>query len=596
MKFKTPTSSFQNFLGLIPAAYSSTLKDVKTTGDFSIAGFAKGLYSDKTIPKFNVSIASNNASFQYPNLPKSVQNIVIDTKIINETGLLNDTYVNLDKLSFKIDHDVFNAKANIRNISENPLVNAELKGTINLGNVSKAYPIQLKVPLSGILVADVATKFDMKSVETNQYENMQNSGNMTLTGFKYVDETNKAMNINKAMVQFTNTRINLQELDLTTGKTDMKVNGILENFYGFMFKKQELKGNFNMQSNQFAVADFMTTETPKASEKPKEAEKIPAFLNCSLTAKANTVLYDNLILKDVSGKIIIKDQKATLENVKSSVFGGQIIASGDVSTKEKIPVFNMNLGMKAVDIQQTFTQLDMMKKIAPIAGVINGKLNSTIKLSGNLDDKKMTPDINSISGDLLGQLLSTTVNSSNSELLTKLSDNVKFIDLKKLNLNDLKAALTFKDGKVNVKPFDIKYQDIKVNVGGQHGFDQNMNYNLKFDVPAKYLGAEANALIAKLSPADAKKFENIPINAILSGNFKNPKLTTDMKSAVTNLTNQLVKQQKEKVVTKGKETLNSIITNATKPKSDTTKTDVKQDVKAKAGALLNGLFGKKKKE
>ena len=596
LKFKTPTSSFQNFLGLIPSAYAGNLKDVKTTGDFTVAGFAKGIYSDKTVPKFNLAIASNNASFQYPNLPKSVQNIVIDTKIINETGLLNDTYVNLDKLSFKIDQDIFNAKATIKNISENPLVNAELKGTVNLSNVSKAYPIKLSVPLSGILNADIVTKFDMKSVESNQYENMQNSGNMTLTGFKYVDETNKAMNINKAIVQFTNTRINLQELDLTTGKTDMKVNGILENFYGFMLKKQELKGNFNMQSNQFAVADFMSPETPKGNEKPKEAVKIPSYLDCSLTAKANTVLYDNLTLKDVSGKIIIKDQKVTLENVKSSVFGGQISANGAVSTKEKVPVFNMNLGMNAVDIQQTFTQLDMMKKIAPIAGVINGKLNTTIKLSGNLDAAAMTPNISSISGDLLGQLLSTTVNSSNSELLTKLSENVKFIDLKKLNLNDVKAALTFKDGKVNVKPFDIKYQDIKVNVGGQHGFDQNMNYNLKFDVPAKYLGSEVNSLIAKLTPADAKKLENIPINALLSGNFKNPKVTTDTKSAVTNLTNQLVKQQKEKAVTKGKETLNSIITNATKPKSDSTKTNVKEDVKAKAGELLNGFFGKKKKE
>lgn len=596
LKFRTPTSSFQNFLGLIPSAYAGNLKDVKTTGDFTVAGFAKGIYSDKTVPKFNLAIASNNASFQYPNLPKSVQNIVIDTKIINETGLLNDTYVNLDRLSFKIDQDVFNAKATIRNISENPLINAELKGTVNLANVSKAYPIQLSVPLSGILNANVVTKFDMKSVENNQYENMQNSGNMTLTGFKYVDETNKAMNINKAIVQFTNTRINLQELDLTTGKTDMKVNGILENFYGFMLKKQELKGNFNMQSNQFAVSDFMSPETPKGNEKLKEAVKIPSYLDCSLTAKAKTVLYDNLTLKDVSGKIIIKDQKVTLENVKSSVFGGQISANGAVSTKEKVPVFNMNLGMSAVDIQQTFTQLDMMKKIAPIAGVINGKLNTTIKLSGNLDAIAMTPNISSISGDLLGQLLSTTINSSNSELLTKLSENVKFIDLKKLNLNDVKAALTFKDGKVNVKPFDIKYQDIKVNVGGQHGFDQNMNYNLKFDVPAKYLGSEVNSLIAKLTPADAKKLENIPINAILSGNFKNPKVTTDTKSAVANLTNQLIKQQKEKAVTKGKETLNSIITNATKPKSDTTKTNVKEDVKAKAGALLNGLFGKKKKE
>ena len=114
LKFKTPTSSFQNFLGLIPSAYAGSLKDVKTTGDFTVSGFAKGLLSDNTVPKFNLAIASNNASFQYPNLPKSVQSIVIDTKIINETGLMNDTYVNLDKLSFRIDQDVFNAKANIQ--------------------------------------------------------------------------------------------------------------------------------------------------------------------------------------------------------------------------------------------------------------------------------------------------------------------------------------------------------------------------------------------------------------------------------------------------------------------------------------------------
>jgi len=117
LKFKTPTSSFKNFLGLIPAKYSSNIKDVKTSGDFTVNGFAKGLKSDTSVPKFNIGIASNNASFQYPNLPKSVQKIVIDTKIINETGVMNDTYVNLDKLSFQIDQDVFNAKANIKNIS-----------------------------------------------------------------------------------------------------------------------------------------------------------------------------------------------------------------------------------------------------------------------------------------------------------------------------------------------------------------------------------------------------------------------------------------------------------------------------------------------
>lgn len=597
LTFKTPTSSFKNFLGLIPAQYSSNLKEVKTSGDFTVAGFAKGLYSDTSVPKFNVKIASNNASFQYPNLPKSVKNIIIDTRIINETGVMNDTYVNLDKLSFQIDQDVFNAKANIKNISENALVNAALKGTINLANLTKVYPIKLDKPLTGILKADVTTAFDMQSVEKSDYARIRNAGTIDLTGFNYTDEDGKTMKISKAFVSFDPSRVNLKQFNATTGKTDLAVTGVLENFYGFVFKNQELKGNFNLNSNQMAVSDFMTSKTDtKKQTKANEAMKIPAFLNCSLTANANTVLYDNLVLKNVSGKIIIKDQKATLENGKTAIFGGLITFNGDVSTKEKISNFNMDLELNGVDIAQTFTQLDMMKKIAPIAGVINGKLNSKIKVSGNLNDKEMTPDLKSITGDLMGQLLSTTVNSSNSTLLTALDNKLGFVDLKKLNLNDLKAALTFKDGKVNVKPFDIKYQDIKATIGGSHGFDQLMNYNVKLDVPSKYLGTEINNLIGKLTPTEAKKFETIPINAILTGNFKNPNITTDVKQATTTLVTNLVKQQKDKLIQQGTSALGNIIQNNTKPK-DTSKTATpKPDVKTQAKDLLNGLFNKKKKE
>ncbi|MEZ0005253.1 hypothetical protein ABH942_000604 [Flavobacterium sp. 28YEA47A] len=598
LTFKTPTSSFKNFLGVIPEAYAGNLNTVKTTGDFKVSGFAKGLYSDKTIPKFNLAIASNNASFKYPDLPKSVENIVIDTKIINETGNLNDTYVNLDKLSFRIDQDVFNVQANVKNIVENPLVDAKLKGTVNLGNVSKAYPVKLDTPLSGILKADVETKFDMKSVEANQYQNIQAMGNASITGFKYVDADKKTYTINTAAAQFSNQKINLQQLDMTTGKTDLKVNGVLENFLGYAFKNQELRGNFTMKSNQFLVSDFMSKTETTVNNKTvtTEAVKIPKLLNVTLNASANTVVYDNLNLKDVSGKIIVKDEAVSLQNLKTSIFNGLITATGDVSTKGKVPTFDMNLGLTTVDINQTFTQLDMMKKIAPIADAINGKLNSTIKLSGNLDAKTMSPDLNTLSGDLFGQLLSTTINAKNSTVLNKLDEKVKFIDLQKLNLNDLKANLTFKDGKVNVKPFDIKYQDIKINVGGQHGFDQSMNYNLKFDVPAKYLGNDANKLIAKLTPAEANKLENIPVTAILSGNFKNPKVSTDIEQAVTKLANQLVKAEKDKLVTKGTSALENLLGGN---KKDTTKTQTpatKEDVKTKVSEGIKGLFNKKKKE
>ncbi|PKB16118.1 AsmA-like C-terminal region-containing protein [Flavobacterium sp. 5] len=606
LKFKTPTSSFKNFLGLIPSAYSSSLEGVKTTGDFTVKGFAKGMLTDTTIPKFSIAIASNNGSFQYPNFPKSVQSIVIDTKIVNETGVMNDTYVNLDKLSFRIDQDVFDAKANIRNISTNALVDAALKGTINLANLSKAYPVKLEKPLTGILKANVTTKFDMASVEKSQYQNINNAGTIGLTGFNYDDGNGKNMNISNALVQFNPSQVNLKQFNAKTGKSDISVTGVLDNFYGFMFRKQELKGNFNMSSNQLVVSDFMTTSTAptttgttetKAPAKTTKAEplKIPAFLNCTLTAKANTVLYDNLTLKAVSGKMIIKDEKASLVDVKTSIFGGTIGANGSVSTKGKTPVFDMNLNLNQVDIQQSFTQLEMLKKIAPLAGVVNGKINTTIKLNGNLNATEMTPDLNSLSGDLIGQLLSTTINSNNSTLLKALTSNLKFIDLSKVNLNDIKAALTFKDGKVNVKPFDIKYQDIKATIGGTHGFDQSMDYNIKFNVPAKYLGKEANAFIAKMSPADAAKFDNIPVTALMTGNFSNPKVSTDMKTVMTNLTMQLAKQQSDKLVKKGSAELDKLLSGSKKTETDTTKTATqKEDIKKKAGDLLNGLFKKKK--
>jgi hypothetical protein len=55
------------------------------------------------------------------------------------------------------------------------------------------------------------------------------------------------------------------------------------------------------------------------------------------TAKANTVLYDNLTLKEVSGKLIVKDEKLTLENIKTSILAEQLVLMA-FRQKEKYPL------------------------------------------------------------------------------------------------------------------------------------------------------------------------------------------------------------------------------------------------------------------
>ena len=164
INFKTPTSSFKNLLALLPKQYSGNLQAIETAGNFDLNGVVKGTLSENRIPTFDISFSSKNAMFKYDDLPKSVENINIDTKIINKTGRIKDTYVNVNKLTFKIDEDVFSANGNVAKITTNPKVNIAAKGTINLANISKVYPA-LEKDLSGILNADISTNFDMNSIE-----------------------------------------------------------------------------------------------------------------------------------------------------------------------------------------------------------------------------------------------------------------------------------------------------------------------------------------------------------------------------------------------------------------------------------------------
>ncbi len=586
MTFESPGSDFKNFLAVIPKAYSKDIANVKTSGNFKIKGMVKGLNSDTTIPKLDVSITSNNAYFKYPDLPKAVEDIVIDTQIKNTTGNLDDTYVDIKTLNFKIDNDVFNSSASIKNLTKNMLVNANFNGVINLANITKAYPIELENTLTGILKAKLNTSFDMDAIETNAYQRIKNNGSASISDFVFTsNELANPFHITNANISFNPGTVTLDNFNAKTGASDIEASGTINNLLGFLLSDNTLKGNFNVNSNLFKLSDFMsesTTETAStetAKTTNTEALKIPAFLDCTINAIAKTVVYDNLNLNNMTGTLFIKDQQARLQNLTSNIFNGALSVSGNVSTKAKTPTFNLNLNAKNFDISESFKSLELLQNIAPIAKVIQGKINTTLNLTGALDNE-FSPIMNSISGDALAELLDSQVKTKDG-LLSKLEGSLSFIDFSKLNLKDLKTKLTFADGKVNVKPFDLTYNDIAVTVAGSHAFDQSMDYDAIFNVPAKYLGSEVNRLIGQINDTNVNSM-TVPITANIGGNFANPSVKTNLTSGVTSLTKQLVEIQKQKLLNQGKDKVKNLISNAiggnktnTKPGEQTQNNTVK---------------------
>ena len=590
INFKTPTSSFKNLLALLPKQYSGNLKTIKTAGNFDLNGVVKGTLSENRIPTFDISFSSKNAMFKYDNLPKSVEKINIASKIINKTGKIEDTYVNVDKLTFKIDEDVFSANGSVAKITTNPKVNIAAKGTVNLANISKVYPA-LEKDLSGILNADISTIFDMNSIEKGKYENIKNAGTINVSDFKYDGkDVAKAFYIKKTGISFNTNTIKLNEFDAKTGDSDVSITGNLDNFYGFLFKNQVLKGDFTLKSNTFKVSDFLTTNENSTENKGEtEQLKIPAFLDCTFYANAKNVTYDNINLKNVSGTIYVKDESVDLQNLKSEVYGGNIAFTGKVSTKGDTSKFNMALNLKELNIAESFGTLEILKSIAPIAKTIEGKINSTVNLSGNLN-KDMTPNLKTITGDLFGKLLNPKLNASNSKSLSLLGSKLSFLNTDKLNLDGINAFLSFNNGQVNVKPIPLKYKDIGIEVSGNHNFDNTMNYNLVFDVPVKYLGTDVTNIISKLSAKDAAEIKSVPVKANLIGSFSSPSFTTNLKDATSNLIKDLVEKQKQSLIGKGKNKLLNLLGGN---KTDSTKT-TKDNNGDKVKNLLNGLLKKKK--
>jgi len=617
LSFKTPSSSFKNFLAIIPQKYAKNIENVETSGDFMVEGKIQGIVDETYIPKMNIKISSNNASFKYPSLPKSVQDINLNAEIVNLTGLMDDTYLNIDKMNFRIDQDVFSGNGNIKNLTGNQLVDMALKGTINLAKIKQAYPLDIEQDLNGILTLDVTTSFDMNSIEKEQYQKVKSSGNASIRDLSYKSpEIPNEVKISSANFNFDQGNVRVPELNLTTGKTDIRASGNIENFMGFLFTDQKLKGKFLVNSNTFSVNDFRIAETTEKTEKNtekkidvptgKEVVKIPSFLDTEMTFAVNWVHYDNLILNNVKGKLIIADETATFQNVTSNIFDGTIALNGNVSTKNPVSTFKMDVKLNSLDIAKSFEGLELLQALAPIATALQGKLQTQMNLSGNLNED-LTPQLTSLMGNALAEILTAKVQPEKLALLSKLDEQLKFLDFKDINLDHLKGKVTFQNGKAEITPFNFKIKGININVAGSHGFDNTMNYNLTLDVPAKMLGSEIGGTLAKLSASNVQDM-TVALPVGLTGSFQNPKITLNTQQAVNSLTQKIIEEQKGAYTQKGLDAISNILKGGKLPpksadslavvpesKKDSVSTQQEKKVEDVARDILGGFLSGKKK-
>ncbi len=112
LTFKSEQTSFKSLISLIPAIYMSDFKDLKTSGEFNLAGTAKGIYSDadSTMPDITLNLIVKNGLISYPSLPEQIKNINLKSDIFVDGTDMDKTTVNVDDFHMELAGNPFDMK------------------------------------------------------------------------------------------------------------------------------------------------------------------------------------------------------------------------------------------------------------------------------------------------------------------------------------------------------------------------------------------------------------------------------------------------------------------------------------------------------
>jgi len=545
LAFKAPTTDFRSILSLVPAIYAHDFDKVKTSGSFTVDGRVKGEYGASAFPSFAINTKVNDATFQYPDLPLPARSIFVDLSLENPGGSADSTVVKLDRFHVVLGQNPIDAHMVLRTPISDPDVDARVTGKVDLSDVRRTVKLEGIEQLAGTIAADASVRTRMSYIRKQQYAKVAASGSVDAAGITMKGASlPHPLAIQQASLTLAPQHALLKSFTGSIGSSDFQASGSLDNLLGFVLQDDTLSGTATVRSNRFNLDEWAT------GGGDLQIIPVPPKIDFTLDATVAKLTYAKLEMTNARGRVRIKNQRATLDNFTMNALGGQIGVDGWYeTTTPTIPMFDVAYKMNSVDIPSAFKAFTTVQALAPIAKYASGTVTTALHLSGTLG-KNMLPQLQTLSGD--GTHATSVLTLHDFPAMQKIVDVTKLQFLNNPTLQPLKAAFAIQDGRLSVKPFDVKAAGITMNVAGSNGLDQSLLYTLGLRVPRAMLGGAANDAIAGLVSKAGNAGINfaaapeIPLAIQIGGTVTSPSVKVD----VSSLTSSVASTAKEAVTTK----------------------------------------------
>lgn len=489
--------------------------------------------------------------------PQPIQNGNMKVQLTNSGGVADNTTVDISNAHIEVGKDPVDFSLQLSQPMSVVNFNGAAKGRLTLDNLKQFGVLEPNTTLTGLLNADLKFAGNKTLIDNGDYDKINITGTANLNNVKYTaPEYAGGITVANAAASFNPGTVTISQFNGRYLNSNFSGNGTLNNLIGFAMKNEPLHGTLALSVDKMNLNDWTGTTSAAPINKtgapgPEPAPfLVPANLDIQLNAKAGQVTYDNVDYNNINGVLQLSDETVKLQDVKAQALQGSITMNGSYSTKNNKtkPDMGLNYVIRDMDVQQAFMSFNTVQALMPIGKFLSGKLNSELSMSGNLNGDMM-PNLASLTGK--GNLLLIEGVLKKFGPLEKLANALQIDRLKSISVKDIKNYIEFANGKVLVKPFTIKVEDIELQIGGLHGFDQSIDYSIAMKVPRKYLGNAGNNLINGLVSNAASKGipvklgDVVDLNVKMGGNISNPAIKIDLQKVAGDAMNDLKEQAKD---------------------------------------------------
>jgi len=545
LAFATDKTEFKSLLSLVPAIYMTDFKDLKTKGSLSLSGDVKGTYNDKQMPIANVNLSVDDAMFSYPSVPKSVDKINIAVRAHYDGEVFDRTTADVDRFSFEIAGNPFNAEVHVKTPESDLEVGAKFAGKIDIDSITDIIPMD-DTTLNGLLECNISLAGKLSTIEKERYEDFDAAGFLKLSRFNFISPAfPQGAKITSMLLNFTPRRVELANLDVITGSSDISLNGSLENFIPFVFKNETVRGNLALRSNNINLNEIMGGEKKEKEEKedsgPLNVIEIPKNIDFAVNINIGNILFDKLAITNTRGAITVKDGKLVMNNLGLNLLEGSMILNGEYNTQNiAVPFINFDMNINQFDITSALSSFAFLEKILPEPQNYVGKVSAILTLYSVLD-AHMSPVLDSMNS--IGRLQTYNLQIRNSKIFATLADVTRNENFRNPSPGNLDIGFEIKDGRLYLQdPILFNIPPAKMEITGDQGLDMTLNYKISASVPASTIGAAE--LLSKIP--GGSNIRDVGLSGNIKGTAKNPEVSlsaADMTSSVTGAVREQVTQR-----------------------------------------------------